>query len=79
MLHRELGVVGDELVAVQDTLETLIERYERLRARIGMKELRSERAAAKDGTDPLEDRLRAAVASVGNPRGNGGDRWPDAG
>lgn len=65
-------------MAVQDTLETLIERYERLRARIGMRELRSERADVRGGVDPLEAKLRAAAAAEGIPRGNGGDRWPDA-
>jgi len=79
VLNRELEVVGDELTAVQDTLETLIERYERLRARIGMKELRAERAAGKEGLDPLELRLRAAAGTVANPRRGNGDDWPDAG
>jgi len=75
-LNTELGVLGDELQTAQDLVEELIERYERMRARLGMRELRSERAAAKDGEDPLEAKLRLAASSVA--RSNPLPPWPEA-
>jgi hypothetical protein len=75
-LSTELGVVGDEILAVQDTVEALIERFERLQARIGMRELRRERAAPSGGADPLLGQLRAVASVQRDPRG--GEQWPEA-
>lgn len=75
-LATELGVVGDEILALQDSLESLIDRFDRLQSRIGMRQMRQERAAAPGGGEPLEMQLRRAAANQGNPRGNG-ERWPE--
>lgn len=77
-LNTELGVVGDEILRMQDQVEAVIERFDRLQARIGMRQMRQERAAPLGGADPLEVQLRAAAASQGNPRGNG-EHWPEVG
>ena len=77
-LSTELGVVGDEILQVQDTVEALIERFDRLQARIGMRQMRQERAAAPQMGDPLEERLRRAAANEDVPRGkSNGELWPD--
>lgn len=76
-LSNELGVVGDEILAVQDTVEALIERFERLQARIGMRELRRERASGKGDADPLVAQLRSAQSLHAVPRG-GEQQWPEA-
>lgn len=81
-LSKELGVVGDEIQQVAERLDALIERYERLRARIGMKELREQRGNKDVVDDDVVAELRAAMMKkngsglVAGPSGHN-DRWPE--
>lgn len=80
-LSKELGVVGDEIQQVAERLDALIERYERLRARIGMKELREQRGNKDVVDDDVVAELRAAMKKNGaglaaGPSGHN-DRWPE--
>lgn len=75
LLDTELGVLGEEIAEAQDQLDALAERFGRLQAKVGMRQLRSER---KGEADPLVEELRLAVAARGRPaKPNGGEQWPE--
>lgn len=75
-LSTELGGVGDEILRLQDQLEALIERYDRLQARIGMRQMRQDRSGAH-GEDQLMQQLRDAAATRQRPLQPTEAGWPE--
>lgn len=78
LLDTEVGVLGDELVKAQDQLDALTDRFAKLQARVGMRDLRASRKGAGQNDDALIEELRAAAAARGKPaKSNGGEHWPE--